>query len=650
MKKMFILIVAMMSIVLANAEEIEDPYKKIEYFVLENGLQVYLLSNEKATNTNISMHINVGWDIENNDNFGLSHLVEHMVFRDERVPYRDYLDYMKEEGASYVNGFTSRYETELLTTIDSNKSYWIAKLFAQMIFDKRVNEEDIETEKGAVQVEIGEKVWYDKIVSRLAKLKNIFPENETIYETHFGLSKAKDLPDYYVEKVNNKNFTLSEVMDHYNTYYYPSNMILKISGNFDTQKMKSLVLDTYSPFSKTGTKRTVKPKRDATLSHKKYAYHREGVGKNYGYLGTQYLFDDCEKHIILNAFVKYVATKVQQKLRNEDGKSYTVSKYALQSRGAGVVAVSFDGLHDDFDNNIKTVKDNIDYYVENIDDSMIEDALNEYKKKYTSVEFDSNSLSSLVDKAEHMRTEHQIEDKTHYEFFKGITPQRFKDVIKETFVAQNEYKVLYRDYYWFTGDVAIFGTLIWVFIVYLFFTYSHWLLAYRKIKYTKREVLFSHRISNRLMGLIVFLTLYFSSALFYVWLQHLLMKYMMGDANYLFTLALPYSIYASLVSMVIYVSLFFFIYRFIVRYHSRIDATGECLYILGSNPIVVNKSSVKSLEVVPWKLGMFFKIKGWAFFFWRPLLQVQTKTETYYVRSSNAEQLRVDLVQRWMYR
>jgi len=111
------------SFVFSYASSSGDPYKNIKYYKLENGLQVYLLSDNKAVNTHISAKFRVGFDIENNSTYGLSHMVEHMVFRDQRVPHHDYLDYIKEEGGTYINGYTTRYETEYLTTIDSNKSY-----------------------------------------------------------------------------------------------------------------------------------------------------------------------------------------------------------------------------------------------------------------------------------------------------------------------------------------------------------------------------------------------------------------------------------------------------------------------------------------------------------------------------------------------
>ena len=649
MKKIIIVLLSILTLLSATVKPVKDPYKEIDYFVLDNGLQVYLLSNEKATNTNISMTINVGWDIENDENYGLSHLVEHMVFRDKRVPHRDYLDYMKDEGASNVNGYTSRYKTELITKIDSNKSYWVAEIFAQMIFDKDIDSEDIEIEKGAVQVEIGELAWYDKIIAQLAKIKNIVPPSNSIYETHFGLNKSKDLPSRYLGKINNKQFTLNEVMTHYETYYYPSNMILKITGNFDTEKMKSLVVATYGKYNRQGSLRTYKPKRDATLSHKPYIHYEVlGVNENSGYIGVQYLFDDCQKYIILKAFMKYVATKIQQELRNKNGKTYSVSTYSQQSRGAGIASISFDGLHDDFDDNIKLVKKSIKYYVEHIDDNMIDEALEEYKKKYTTIEFDSDSLESMVNKSEHMRSDHKIAKKTHYDFFSTITPEKFKTVIKKTFIPENKYMTIYRDYYLFPNDFNILALLTFLLILFIYFKYSYFVFYIRDLKYDKREVLLSQRVGNRFIGFLTFIFVVYATALIYGWIEYLVLKYFIGDLTYLKAVDLPYSFYLEIVSNLLPFIIMFMVLRWIVRYYSRIDVTEERMYILGSNPLSIDKDAVENLEIVPWRVDKLFKTIGFAFFFWRPLLAVKTQAKTYYLRSSNAEVLKEDLMKRWL--
>ncbi len=202
--RLFLAIIVLSVFSLAKVE-IADPYKKIAYFELGNGMKVYLLSDDKAVNTQISVEVNVGYDTEDAKSYGLSHLTEHMVFRDQRVPYHDYLDYIKEEGGIEVNGYTSRYKTKYITTIDSSKSYWIAQTFAQMLFDKQVIEEDIKVEKGALQTEIGEIQWHNKFLWDMRSfLEAIFPPSEDMYEDEFMLSKPKELPPYYYAQENNK--------------------------------------------------------------------------------------------------------------------------------------------------------------------------------------------------------------------------------------------------------------------------------------------------------------------------------------------------------------------------------------------------------------------------------------------------------------
>ena len=145
MKFISLLFLFLISLPLYASESIEDPYKNITYMKLDNGFQAYLLNNDKVANTQIELTVNVGTDIEDEENYGLSHLVEHLVFRDKRVPHRDYVDYIKEEGATYMNGYTTRYKTGYKAIINNDKSYWITEAFSKMLFNKQVGNEDLKS-------------------------------------------------------------------------------------------------------------------------------------------------------------------------------------------------------------------------------------------------------------------------------------------------------------------------------------------------------------------------------------------------------------------------------------------------------------------------------------------------------------------------
>ncbi len=263
-----------------------------------------------------------------------------MVFRDQRVPYSDYSDYIKEEGATYVNAQTRRYETVYVTTIDSKKSYWIAKIFSKMMFDKNITKHDLESERGAVQTEIGNYKWMDKLNWILWMFfQDYLPQKENIYEQDFSLEKEKDLPAYYLDRINNQNFTMEDIMNHYHEYYYPANMVLKIVGNFDDKKMKKLILGTYGKIDITGTKKTIKPLENPSLSKKPYKEFKRTRDKNNGLVGAKYIFDNYKKHIILKAYLKNIATRLQQKLRNDLGQIYSLRSYGFGYRKAQVAGI-----------------------------------------------------------------------------------------------------------------------------------------------------------------------------------------------------------------------------------------------------------------------------------------------------------------------
>ena len=260
MKKVFIysLFIFLVSLKLF-ALEAADPYKNMKFFTLENGMKVYMSSNKQSVKTQISVEVNVGTNIENDENAGISHLLEHVIFRDERVPTKRYVSYLIEEGATYVNGYTSRYITEFIATIDSQKSYWLVKTFFNMIFDKKINDNDLEVVRDSMKVEIGEMKWYHTPLYYLNNFMDwastIFPSALEIYYHAFSLEHEHFVPsDFYFIR-NNKMFTLAQIMKHYDKYYYPSNMILKIVGNFDEQKMKETIYNSFGTVMKIRTKK-----------------------------------------------------------------------------------------------------------------------------------------------------------------------------------------------------------------------------------------------------------------------------------------------------------------------------------------------------------------------------------------------------------
>ncbi len=649
--KSFLSLFVLFCLTLAAARQEEvGPSAGIVHYKLPNGMQVYLLSDPKSQNTSIDVSVKVGMEVENDDTAGISHLVEHMVFRDARVPHRDYADYIKDEGGSYVNGYTKRYETEYTATIGSDKSYWIAGAFAKMLLDKNVSEADLDSEKGAVQTEIGEYKFPERLVwDTVMFFKKIFPPEQNFYLQQFGLPKRKALPARYCSQLNNPHFSMNQVMQHYQKYYYPANMTLKIAGNFDMAKMEKKIEQTFGTYRQTGKATVVKPEQKPRANHKPAQRFYEGTGKNTGYIGAQYLLEDYKKCLIVDAYTANLASRLQKKLRNKMGQNYGVQPYLFDDRKAGVASVYFDGLRKNFEENVAIVKKQIAADAVSLDDQTVADALREYREQnYDAVEHDSRSLMSLIDTQEYIDTDYKLGGKTSFAVFSSITPEAFRKTVSEVFKPQNSYEVIYRDYYFFPYDIMLWSLLATVLLVVVYFRLYRFDYRQKGLHYTKRDIVLERRLSNRFLGFWMFLLVFAVSSVLWAWIKYLLCSFFTGDPYYLSTIDVPWSYAADIADSLMIIVVFALVYRYGFRYNARLQADSEAIYLVGNRITVLPRDEIASIDVVKWHPGLFFKIRGLAIGFWRPLALVTMQDgRKYYLRSTNAVHLKEDIEKKW---
>ena len=651
MKKsfLFILLILLTSLKLFAVTTI-DPYKNIKYFTLENGMKVYILSDNQSVNTQINVAVNVGTDIENKKNAGISHLLEHLLFRDTRIEQKSYISYMEENGATYINGFTGKYLTEYVATIESKKAYWLVENFSKMLFDKKLGLKDLEIEKGALQIEIGALKSYHTPIYYVGEFFNfiseLFPPYEPkIYYDDFSLGKEKKRPNNFIYKKNNEKFTLEQLMNHYDKYYYPSNMVLKIVGNFDTEKMKIKIQSSFGQIKKNGTARTSKLPYNATLSNKPYNLNYINPSEdNYAYVGAKYILDDYKKYLILSTYSYYLAKKMHNLLRDSQGKTYSVNKFQNSIRNAGIVGITFSSLNEEFDSNIKTVQNQIKKDSVKMEDSNIQEALNDEYLYYSSFEHDSKTLLKSVDTYEYLHKVHKIFDKTPYEIFQSINTSDFQKVISDTFTKKNQYTITNMKYLIFPFDTIIV-LFIFIFLIIYFYIKIYKFNLKDKL-YTQRDVLFTRRLSNRFLSLVKFIFIFFIAVFIADWSEYFLFAEIFGNKNFVASLDNKYIFLAMTLSsiwfMIIFLSLSSIMFK---TYYVRMDVTKESLNFVGNNLLSVKRESISEVEKISWSIGKFFTIFGFAFLFFRKLIMVKTVDgKIFYLRTNNANHLLEDIL------
>jgi predicted Zn-dependent peptidase len=584
---------------------------------------------------------------EDEKSAGISHLVEHIVFRDQRVEGRDYYNLIKDKGATYVNGYTSYYKTQYVTTINPENAYWIAETFSKMLFDKNVTDEDLRIEKGALQLEIGEPTWLDHILpdasnifEKLSFLKKIFPPSDSVYEKDFGVDMDREKVKYQASldyKVNNKKFTLKEVLDHYKDYYYPSNMSLKIVGKFDKKKMKKLINRTFAKAKKGSGKSVEEPVfKDAKLDDKPYEFYLGGTNDTSSItLGAKLLQDDPKKLIVLKTYMDSLSDRLLKKFRNKQGEAYGVSGYVETYRNAAIAQVSFSSPHDAFDKNVQTAKDWIKKEASgDINDTTIAEAIKQKRNKYDAVEHD---VGSLMDSVSGYIYYHRFfkDAKNPYDLLDSITPEYFRGVLKETFLPKHSYMIMSRDYMLFPYEGGILVMLAAIIFGVVF-------VKLIGAKVDKRKVRLKRGLTNSLVSFLIMISMFFLMILIEAWVIYIISKVVPISEN-LYDIPISYLlIFVSLIIDIVIV--YIIIKNFFGWYYRKLFVTDKELILVGSKSKYINLDQIDFLEVTSYFPRKWGKIYGNSIFFWKKLLKVKLKTgEELYLRSFNASHLKEDI-------
>ena len=130
----------------------------LEIGKLDNGLTYYLQQNQKPADiVELRMVVNTGSVMEDDDQLGLAHFLEHMAFNGTKsFKKNDIVSYLQSIGVEFgadLNAYTSFDETVYILPIPSaefenlDKGFQILK---EMMFDMTLHGDDIDAERGVV--------------------------------------------------------------------------------------------------------------------------------------------------------------------------------------------------------------------------------------------------------------------------------------------------------------------------------------------------------------------------------------------------------------------------------------------------------------------------------------------------------------------
>jgi zinc protease len=243
-----LLSVLMLTIICVSAWAQVDPMapvpndESVRQGVLENGMTYYIKSN-KEPKERASFYIiqNVGALLEEDDQNGLAHFLEHMAFNGtEHFPDKGIIDFLEKHGVAFgenINAYTSQNQTVYnLSDVPVNKPGVLDSCL--LILNDWSNyllltDKEIDAERGVIKEE-----WRTRRTADFrmysASMKYLYPNSKFAERDVIG-----DLDVI-------ENFDYNTLRDFYHEWYRSDLQAIAMAGDFDADEVERKVIDLFS--------------------------------------------------------------------------------------------------------------------------------------------------------------------------------------------------------------------------------------------------------------------------------------------------------------------------------------------------------------------------------------------------------------------
>lgn len=211
-------------------------YEGIQVHTLENGLRVYLKPVPSSPVVTVMVAYKVGSSDENLDATGLSHYLEHLMFKGTKKLKPGDIDRLTQINGGTNNAYTSEDYTVYHFDFASDRFDVALRIEADRMQNLLIDKEhEFEQEKGAVIEELKRNEDEPWDLEMKAILPMLFGSNEPYGHPVIG------------EEAHVRGATAKIIKSHYDKWYHPNNASLIICGGFDPEKTLARVKELFGP-------------------------------------------------------------------------------------------------------------------------------------------------------------------------------------------------------------------------------------------------------------------------------------------------------------------------------------------------------------------------------------------------------------------
>ncbi|MDG5470337.1 pitrilysin family protein [Jeotgalibacillus sp. ET6] len=316
-----------------------------------NGLRIVLEQIPTVRSVAVGVWIGAGSRYENEENNGISHFLEHMLFKGTKERTARQIAEAFDSIGGQVNAFTSKEYTCYYAKVMDNHASHALNVLGDMFFNSAFDETELEKEKNVVLEEI--KMYEDTPDDIVHDLLG-----EAVYQKHpLGypiLGTENTIRSFDREKLN----------QYVDKMYSPDQVVVSVAGNVDESFIKEVedLFGNYKNVSSGKEDLEVPVFYDQQLMKKK---DTEQAHLCFGFNGLPLGHKDSYSLIVMNNVLGgSMSSRLFQEVREERGLAYSVFSYHSAHKDSGMLTVyagtgaeQLDSLYETIQSALATFKD-----------------------------------------------------------------------------------------------------------------------------------------------------------------------------------------------------------------------------------------------------------------------------------------------------
>lgn len=231
--------------------------REIERAILPNGIRIVTETMPYVRSVSLGVWIGSGSRVESGPENGISHFLEHMVFKGTRNRTAEEIARSVDSVGGGLDAFTSKELVSFNTKVLDEHLPFALDVLADLVLNPLLREEDIEKEKGVILEEIKMEADQPEFVLHEAFLSSFWKGH--------GLGKP-----ILGTKETVKKFNREMLWNYYERVYSPKNILITAAGNLDHDRIVELVREKFAGLGERGMPPvTSAPKNNAAIVMKR---------------------------------------------------------------------------------------------------------------------------------------------------------------------------------------------------------------------------------------------------------------------------------------------------------------------------------------------------------------------------------------------